>query len=486
MLLHPVAIAALVVLVVNDHVLKSVARSGLTGKLSDLAGLVVFPLLLATLVELVRPRTDRRALVLASIAITAAGFGLAKTTDLGASLFGWSLGVSQFVTTLGPLRGAALAPASVIADPTDLLALPAVLVAAWIAIPRTHSVRPVMVRSRPSAATLTVLVVAGLASMATSKGQPTVSTDFEAELHLTKASPVAVRHLDFTVTPGTDHIESVTFIADASEHAKADGSEYLEPSVNARLSIIPDETDTDLPADWRYLGQGIDLTQLCASGCKHGVTLVVRLAPDAPDSLDVVLSASVIASDGYREGDDQSMDTAISLIENVDARIDGSPPSLLATVSGTIEVGTNQPDARSTITLTVDKAALKGTLAFPLVGRMTVNMVSDAASGHPYANRIELSWRDDEEPIYLSGDAVPMDLDWLSRCQTGTDCTVTLDINSSYEAWLNAPESDESDPDAEPTESTPGFVRMAWTVDVILEAFDGRRLPANALVLTKD
>lgn len=44
-LLHPLFLAALAALVVNDHVLKAAAPGVVTGKLSDLAGLVVLPVL---------------------------------------------------------------------------------------------------------------------------------------------------------------------------------------------------------------------------------------------------------------------------------------------------------------------------------------------------------------------------------------------------------------------------------------------------------
>src|SRR5690606_28492776 len=45
-LLHPVTLLSLVVLVLNDHWLKRVAPSVLSGKLSDFAGLVLAPLVL--------------------------------------------------------------------------------------------------------------------------------------------------------------------------------------------------------------------------------------------------------------------------------------------------------------------------------------------------------------------------------------------------------------------------------------------------------
>ena len=44
-LLDPIALAALTLLVVNDHILKSAWPGFVTGKLSDIAGLAFFPIL---------------------------------------------------------------------------------------------------------------------------------------------------------------------------------------------------------------------------------------------------------------------------------------------------------------------------------------------------------------------------------------------------------------------------------------------------------
>ena len=46
MLLHPVVAAAVVVLLLNDHLFKAAAPGLATGKASDFAGLLFFPLLL--------------------------------------------------------------------------------------------------------------------------------------------------------------------------------------------------------------------------------------------------------------------------------------------------------------------------------------------------------------------------------------------------------------------------------------------------------
>nr|WP_157554078.1 hypothetical protein [Herbidospora sakaeratensis] len=105
---QPLTVLALVVLVVNDHVLKHAWPGFVTGKLSDVAGLILFPALL----DLVVGRAKF------SIAVTGVAFTLVKTTATGAWL------ASEAWTALwGPSR--------VLADPTDLLALPALGLAWW-------------------------------------------------------------------------------------------------------------------------------------------------------------------------------------------------------------------------------------------------------------------------------------------------------------------------------------------------------------------
>ena len=52
---HPAAIAALVVLVVNDHLLKAAYPGWITGKLSDFAGMVLAPLVLVAIVDAIAP-----------------------------------------------------------------------------------------------------------------------------------------------------------------------------------------------------------------------------------------------------------------------------------------------------------------------------------------------------------------------------------------------------------------------------------------------
>jgi hypothetical protein len=134
-LLHPVAIASIAILVLNDHVLKPTFSNWITGKLSDFAGLVFFPLLLVSAWELVRSHGPSRTALSVACGSTAIFFTLAKTTTVGSLAFRWGLGLAQW--PFRALVGGSLAPVSHVADPTDLLALPSIVVAWWIGAART-------------------------------------------------------------------------------------------------------------------------------------------------------------------------------------------------------------------------------------------------------------------------------------------------------------------------------------------------------------
>ncbi|MFN8051625.1 MAG: hypothetical protein U0Q22_09330 [Acidimicrobiales bacterium] len=111
---HPATVVGVVLLVVNDRVLKHAFGNWFTGKLSDVCGLFVFVLLLSELASLAMPR--RRAGVIGFVA----GATFFAATKVSAGVAAW---VSGALT-------ATIVPSRIIADRTDLLAL-AVLVPAW-------------------------------------------------------------------------------------------------------------------------------------------------------------------------------------------------------------------------------------------------------------------------------------------------------------------------------------------------------------------
>lgn len=153
---HPLPLGAVVLLSINDHVLKGAGLlpGWVTGKLSDLAGLFFFPVLLAALARgasvALRDRDVEERAVLAAAAsfATAAGFTAVKTcAPFNAWVAGWW--------------------GAMVMDGTDLLALPMIaLAAAWL----TRRDPSTTDRAAPRRfLDLAAVLAAGLASAATSK-----------------------------------------------------------------------------------------------------------------------------------------------------------------------------------------------------------------------------------------------------------------------------------------------------------------------------
>jgi hypothetical protein len=145
-LLHPVVLLALAVWLVNDHWAKAALPGAVTGKLSDVAGLIVFPLLPAAALALWRQRRGGAqpgpAWAPAWIIATAAAMTAIKLLDPAAWLYRHGLAAAQW-----PLRAAyrlittgdvpALGAAQLTMDPFDLAALPA-LVVPWMLLRRAR------------------------------------------------------------------------------------------------------------------------------------------------------------------------------------------------------------------------------------------------------------------------------------------------------------------------------------------------------------
>jgi hypothetical protein len=140
-MLHPVALAALLVLVVNDHVLKRYAPGALSGKLSDVAILVVGPLFLQALWELATShraawKPSRTSLIGACV-VTAAAFVFEKTlpiaTEAYRMLWGalrWPLDALWVLVCHRGLPG--FTRVAAVTDPSDLATLPALAGAWWV------------------------------------------------------------------------------------------------------------------------------------------------------------------------------------------------------------------------------------------------------------------------------------------------------------------------------------------------------------------
>jgi hypothetical protein len=128
-LLTPTWIGALALLVANDHWLKGsgLLPGVLTGKLSDVAGMLVAPVLLAALLGV---RT-RGALLACHVAVAIVFTGIQLSTGFAAQ---WSA-----------LMGLFGHPWTITCDPTDLLALPFLLVSWKLLVPEMNPELPALV-----------------------------------------------------------------------------------------------------------------------------------------------------------------------------------------------------------------------------------------------------------------------------------------------------------------------------------------------------
>jgi hypothetical protein len=151
-LLHPVALGALLVLVVNDQVLKAAWPGVVTGKLSDVAGLIVAPLALQAAWEVWLWAIGRwhepssRALAVAIVAV-GLGFVAVQLWPPATDAYGQALALAQWpfralgaVLAGGPVPD--LAPVRAVADAEDLLALPALAISWWVGSRRSAGPAP--------------------------------------------------------------------------------------------------------------------------------------------------------------------------------------------------------------------------------------------------------------------------------------------------------------------------------------------------------
>ena len=178
-LLSPLWLIALALLLANDRWLKyaDLAPGWLTGKLSDLAGMIVAPVLLAVLLGV-----RRRGGLLACHVAVAVVFSAIKLSPACAQAWSWSMGLLGY-------------PWTIVLDPTDLLALPMLLLSWRVLLPYMDPDSPVLVPLQRSA-------VAGLAalglwsSVATTESPPPEPIEFQVQgnLYLHNAGGSAITY----------------------------------------------------------------------------------------------------------------------------------------------------------------------------------------------------------------------------------------------------------------------------------------------------
>lgn len=200
-MLHPVVVGAVLVLLMNDHILKDRWPGVLTGKLSDVAGLVFFPLLLVAVAEMCRswmrlPPPSRRFVAIC-VALTGLVFAAGELVPVvdGALELAWGWVRSP----VDALAGRSVRGVVMVADPTDLLTLPAL----WIGWTIGSSRAPLRERPARPHGLSGILVVTG--SSASGLAASTFRGLFEPgrEKRGAKSSENSVRAIfgSFTQTP---------------------------------------------------------------------------------------------------------------------------------------------------------------------------------------------------------------------------------------------------------------------------------------------
>lgn len=158
---HPALMFSIFVLLLNDHVLKAVCPSELTGKLSDFAGLFFFPFLLGVFLQAAFPRLRARITLLLGFVLTGLVFAAIKTlpwaNELAVALLSQVLGL----------------PVQIVRDPSDLIALFG-LASAWLLWQHIEAGRRA---PRPGKLAYAVLALSALASLASSPSAPKPSIE---------------------------------------------------------------------------------------------------------------------------------------------------------------------------------------------------------------------------------------------------------------------------------------------------------------------
>jgi hypothetical protein len=139
-LLHPVTLIALGVWAINDHLLKGWGPAGLTGKLSDVAALIVCPVVLLGIVEWCASDVVRRraavtlAACCAAIGLLLIGLELSSSVELAYqhTLSSVQYTARSLISLLAGQRLPDYALVHTTPDVTDLYTLPALAVPWWL------------------------------------------------------------------------------------------------------------------------------------------------------------------------------------------------------------------------------------------------------------------------------------------------------------------------------------------------------------------
>jgi hypothetical protein len=287
-LLHPIAVGALALLLVNDHVLKAAAPGWVTGKLSDVAALALTPLVVAALWQALGKRHRAEARIAIAVGVWFASVKiLPPANDAYAvlvGLLGWPLAAVGDVAFGRAIQPIALAPT--VLDPGDLIALPAVAIGWWLSIgaprrwsPGAGADQATDRRTAPSVGAIAlvgriaVLAAALVALAATSASVPRTLTSVAQDI--------------VTVTGGGDAVRRVGSVLPA---ARPNASAGPEAGASVRVQARPRWPFNDPPMRFSLtvagFGSAVGSAPVVAippERCNQQCQLPVEVTIDWPD-----------------------------------------------------------------------------------------------------------------------------------------------------------------------------------------------------------
>ena len=389
--------------------------------------------------------------VAVAAALTAGVFAVVKTTTAGASAYAWGLGTVQWLLTGAWLRGEAPMPVAIVRDPTDLVALPAVLVAVLVARAVTGSQATARRRSSRLAGPALALL-AGVASIATSQAAPTAMATTTEEITLDALHPVAATRVAWSIDLAGASSGQAWFKASAS----TDGDGLPR---GVELILVP---EGPLAAE----GTGSSSRQIMIGGCQvtcgGQATVVVRAQPEAFDSdVPLVVSLETYAMAAL-ESDAEAAAATVTVEQRRDMGIVHAPSAIETGTGGELRAHSDRPGVVR-LDLVVDPDAIDRDRGWPLVGRIEVAVNAEGVNRPWFTGTLDGL----EEGVVVEH-GVPVVVDWLGGCPADGECRMPLEL-------VVTPAFDEEGRQIE--------LRASWSAQVRLEAFDGRVLPADGLAI---
>ena len=322
------------------------------------------------------------------------------------------------------------------------------------------------------------LAVVGGCSIVEPPAPPQASTSYQDDIHLSPATPVAVRHLTFAVTPPKRTLQaSLEVYAAGIDEVFEDLTVTVVPDDNAALGAVGSGWH-----DHQIPGSTLRLDDYCSNGCRGGLTVILRGVNHGAAETIRLYATLQVAGTGFEAK--EPLGTTLTIAGDADPTFSGSPSSAVANIERAIEVSTDAPKAHLDLRLQIDAASLVAPLGYPLVGSLTLRATGTGESATLFNSCCQSlgSMTVNGAPFAL-GAGGPVDVDWLRWCSAGRDCDVAVGIDVSYQN-LSHVATVSAAADNRTLEAVPSSFTLAVNAQARLEAFDDRTLQGNGLTLT--